>query len=192
MKTPQNTKNRILIVKKILVLFSIALITFIHSSDVDIDLESFFFLFESKDIMNILLTSLFSVRPVSYGTSFFPHAWHLGHCPSGKKFGPYLKVRPSNPVSESYIWWEISAHESLWNASKPCFPKINAMKEYDFGSLSILTEWLRQVEALMVLAKTMTNIAILCNKRKWRFVQVFPFSWRSQKKGENSKVERVI
>ena len=112
--------------------------------------------------------------------------------PSGKKFGPYLKVRPSNPVSESYIWWEISAHESLWNASKPCFPKINAMKEYDFGSLSILTEWLRQVEALMVLAKTMTNIAILCNKRKWRFVQVFPFSWRSQKKGENSKVERVI
>ena len=71
---PQNTKNRILIVKKILVLFSIASITFIHSSDVDIDLKSFFFLFESKDIMNILLTSLFSVRPVSYGTSFFSHA----------------------------------------------------------------------------------------------------------------------
>ena len=42
-----------------------------------------------------------------------------------KKFGPCLRVRPSNPVSESYIWWEISAHESLWNASKPCFPKIN-------------------------------------------------------------------
>ena len=100
MKTPQNTTNQILIVKKILVLFSIALITFIHSSDVDIDLESFSFLFESKDIMNILLTSLFSVRPVSYGTAFFPHAWHLGHCPSGKKFGPCLKVRPSNPVSE--------------------------------------------------------------------------------------------
>ena len=103
MKTPQNTKNRIIIVKKILVLFSIALITFIHSSDVDVDLESFSFLFESKDIMNILLTSLFSVRPVSYGTSFFPHAWHLGHCPSGKKFGPCLEVRPSNPVSESYV-----------------------------------------------------------------------------------------
>ena len=85
MKTPQNTKNRILIVKKILVLFSIALITFIHSSDVDIDLESFSFLFESKDIMNILLTSLFSVRLVSYGTSFFPHAWHLGHIPERKK-----------------------------------------------------------------------------------------------------------
>ena len=68
----------------------------------------------------------------------------------------------------------------------------NAMNEYDFGSLSILTEWLRQIEALVVPAKTMTNIAILCNKRKWRFVQVFPFSWRSQKKGENSKVERVI
>ena len=55
----------------------------------------------------------------------------------------------------------------------------NAMNEYDLGSLSILTEWLRQIEALVVLAKTMTNIAILCNKRKWRFVQVFPFSWRS-------------
>ena len=51
----------------------------------DIDLESFSFLFESKDIMNILLTSLFSVRPVSYGTSFFPHAWHLGHIPERKK-----------------------------------------------------------------------------------------------------------
>ena len=102
MKTPQNTKNRIIIVKKILVLFSIALITFIHSSDVDIDLESFSFLFESKDIMNILLTSLFSVRPVSYGTPFFPlGTWAI--YPSGKKFGPYLKVRPSNPVSESYI-----------------------------------------------------------------------------------------
>ena len=68
----------------------------------------------------------------------------------------------------------------------------NAMNKYDFGSLSILTEWFRQIEALVVLAKTMINIAILCNKRKWRFVQVFPFSWRSQKKGENSKVESVI
>ena len=55
----------------------------------------------------------------------------------------------------------------------------NAMNEHNFGSLSILTEWLRQIEALVVLAKTITNIAILCNKRKWRFVQVFPFSWRS-------------
>ena len=52
----------------------------------------------------------------------------------------------------------------------------NAMNEYDFCSLSILTEWLRQREALMVLAKTITNIAILSNKRKRRFVQVFPFS----------------
>ena len=68
----------------------------------------------------------------------------------------------------------------------------NAMNMYDFGSLSILNEWFRQIEALVVLAKTMTNIAILCNKRKWRSVQVFPFSWRSQKKGENSKVESVI
>ena len=33
----------------------------------------------------------------------------------------------------------------------------NATNEYDFGSLSILTEWLRQREALMVLAKTITN-----------------------------------
>ena len=85
MKSPNNTKNRKLIVKKILVLFWIALITSIHSSDYDIDLESFSFLFESKDIMNILLTSLFSVRPVSYGTPFFPHAWHLGHIPERKK-----------------------------------------------------------------------------------------------------------
>ena len=36
----------------------------------------------------------------------------------------------------------------------------NAVNEYDFGSLSILTEWLRQIEALV------TNIAILYNKRK--------------------------
>ena len=35
----------------------------------------------------------------------------------------------------------------------------NAMNKYDFGSLSILTEWFRQIEALVVLAKTMTNIA---------------------------------
>ena len=101
MKTPQNTTNQILIVKKILVLFSIALITFIHSSDVDIDLESFSFLFESKDIMNILLTSLFSLRPVSYGTSFFPHFWHLGHIPERKKIRSVSQS--TNPVSESYI-----------------------------------------------------------------------------------------
>ena len=37
--TPQNTNNRKLIVRKILVLFSIALIKFIHSFDVDIDIE---------------------------------------------------------------------------------------------------------------------------------------------------------
>ena len=66
------------------------------------------------------------------------------------------------------------------------------MNKYDFNSLSILTEWLRQIEALMVLAKTITNIAILCNKRKRRFVQVFPFSWSSYTKGEKARVERVM
>ena len=49
----------------------------------------------------------------------------------------------------------------------------NAMNEYDFGCLSILKEWLRQREALMTLAKKITYIVILCNKRKRRFVQVF-------------------
>ena len=39
MKTPQITKNQILIVKKVLVLFSIELIKFIHSFDVDTDIE---------------------------------------------------------------------------------------------------------------------------------------------------------
>ena len=68
----------------------------------------------------------------------------------------------------------------------------NATNEYDFGSLSIQTEWLRQREALMVLAKTITNIAILSNKRKRRFLQVFPFSWSSYTKGEKAKVERVM
>ena len=37
--TPQNTNDRMLIIRKILVLFSIALIKFIHSFDVDIDIE---------------------------------------------------------------------------------------------------------------------------------------------------------
>ena len=44
----------------------------------------------------------------------------------------------------------------------------------------------------MMLAKTVTNIAILSNKRKWRFVQVFPFSWSSFTKAEKPEVERVI
>ena len=39
LETPQNTSNRMLIIRKILVLFSIALIKFIHSFDVDIDIE---------------------------------------------------------------------------------------------------------------------------------------------------------
>ena len=39
LETPQNTNNRMLIVRKILVLFLIALIKFIHSFDVDIDIE---------------------------------------------------------------------------------------------------------------------------------------------------------
>ena len=44
----------------------------------------------------------------------------------------------------------------------------------------------------MVLAKTITNIAILSNKRKRRLVQVFPFSWSSWTKGGKAKVERVM
>ena len=39
LETPQNTNDRMLIIRKILVLFSIALIKFIHSFDVDIDIE---------------------------------------------------------------------------------------------------------------------------------------------------------
>ena len=39
LETPQNTNNRMLIVRKIIVLLSIALIKFIHSFDVDIDIE---------------------------------------------------------------------------------------------------------------------------------------------------------
>ena len=30
-------------------------------------------------------------------------------------------VRGTNSVSKRYVWWEISAHESLWNARKPWF-----------------------------------------------------------------------
>ena len=66
------------------------------------------------------------------------------------------------------------------------------MNEYDFSSPSILTEWLGQREAPMMLAKTITNIAILSNKRKRWFVQVFPFSWSSWTKAEKPKVERVM
>ena len=50
------------------------------------------------------------------------------------------------------------------------------MNEADFSSPGIPTEWLRQREALMMLAKMITNIATLSNRR---FVQVFPFSWSS-------------
>ena len=39
LETPQNTNNRMLIIRKILVLFSIAFIKSIHSFDVDIDIE---------------------------------------------------------------------------------------------------------------------------------------------------------
>ena len=39
LETPQNTNDRMLIIRKILVLFSIALIKFIHSFDVDIDIK---------------------------------------------------------------------------------------------------------------------------------------------------------
>ena len=44
----------------------------------------------------------------------------------------------------------------------------------------------------MMLAKTITNIAILSNKRKRRIVQVFPFSWSSWTKAEKPKVGRVM
>ena len=44
----------------------------------------------------------------------------------------------------------------------------------------------------MILAKTITYIAILSNKRKRRFLQVFSFSWSSLTKAEKPKVERVV
>ena len=69
----------------------------------------------------------------------------------------------------------------------------NAMNEYDFGCLSILKEWLRQREALMTLAKKITNIVILCNKRKRRFVQVFFHSSGAvTQKERRAKVERIM
>ena len=43
----------------------------------------------------------------------------------------------------------------------------------------------------MMLAKTITNITVLYNKRKRRFVQVFPFSWKKTK-AEKPEVERVM
>ena len=73
--------------------------------------------------MNILLTLFFSVRSVSYGASFFPRTSRLCHKSERKKFGLYLTVRLSNSISKRYVWWEISALESLWNASKPWFPR---------------------------------------------------------------------
>ena len=57
-------------------------------------------------------------------TSFFPHTSPLCHKSERKKLGPYLTVRPSNSISKRYVWWEISALESLWNASKPWFPRL--------------------------------------------------------------------
>ena len=44
----------------------------------------------------------------------------------------------------------------------------------------------------MMLAKTITNITVLYNKRKQRFVQVFPFSWSRKTKAEKPEVERVM
>ena len=78
-------------------------------------------LFESRDIISIFLISLFSVRTVSYGYLVFTCVSCLTINPSGKKLGVYLTVWHSNLVRKS--WQEISAHESLWNASKPWFPK---------------------------------------------------------------------
>ena len=147
---------------------------------VPLELKSFSLLFESRDIINILLTLFFSVRTLSYGTSFFPHTSPLCHKSERKKLGPYLTVRPSNSISKRYVWWEISALESLWNAGKPWFPRLKPIHTRWTSRISVpLTEWLRLREAFMMLAKTINNIPILSNKRKRRFVQVFPFSWSS-------------
>ena len=68
------------------------------------------------------LTSLTFLGPYcKLWFSFFPRASCLGHTSKRKKLGPYLTVRPSNSVSKRYVWWEISAHESLWNVRKPWF-----------------------------------------------------------------------
>ena len=44
---------------------------------VPLELKFFSLLFESRDIINILLTLFFSVRTVNYGTSFFPRTSRL-------------------------------------------------------------------------------------------------------------------
>ena len=97
----------------------------------------FSLLFESRDIINILLTLFFSVRTVSCGTSFFPHTSRLCHKSERKKLGPYLTVRPSNSISKKYVWWEISALESLWNASKPWFPKLKPIHTWWTSTISV-------------------------------------------------------
>ena len=62
----------------------------------------------SRDIINILPYLVFSVRTVSYGSSFFPlrfmgralRAWAINR--RGKKLGPKLTVWTSNSVSKRY------------------------------------------------------------------------------------------
>ena len=87
--------------------------------------------------MNILLTLFFSVRSVSYGASFFPRTSRLCHKSERKKFGLYLTVRLSNSISKRYVWWEISALESLWNASKSWFPKLKPIHTRWTSTISV-------------------------------------------------------
>ena len=61
--------------------------------------------------------------------------------PSGKssvrkKFGSE-KVRPSNSISKRYVWWEISALVSLWNASKYLFPKLKLIHTRWTSTISV-------------------------------------------------------
>ena len=70
---------------------------------VPLELKFFSLLFESRDIINILLTLFFSVRTVSYGASFFPRTSRLCHKSERKKFGLYLTVRLSNSISKRYV-----------------------------------------------------------------------------------------
>ena len=104
---------------------------------VPLELKSFSLQFESRDIINILLTLFFSVRKVSYGTSFFPRTSRLCHKSVRKKLGPYHTVRPSNSISKRYVWWEISALESLWNASNSWFPKLKLIHTRWTSTISV-------------------------------------------------------
>ena len=67
---------------------------------VPLELKSLSLLFKPRDRVNILPTSFFPVRTVSWDLAFFVRIY--GPSAKGKKLGPQRIVRLSNSISKKY------------------------------------------------------------------------------------------